>query len=77
MANEGEGLGGMQQKQRYINILSKQIQQRNQDIGEKQGQLEKLKETAQELNDKLNSVRIIGKHAAQIFQLKLDLHSDS
>ena len=59
MANDGEGLGGMQQKQRYINILNKQIQQRNQDIGEKQDQLEKLKETAQELNDKLNNVRLI------------------
>lgn len=50
--------GGMQHKQRYINILNNQIEQKRKEIEEKKNQKEKIKETAQGINSKYEKVSI-------------------
>ncbi len=48
--------GGIQHKQRYINILNKQIEEKRSEIAEKQATIEKLKETGLEINARLEGV---------------------
>ena len=50
-------VGGLQQKQRFINILSKQIEQKNTNISEKNDELDKIKQNADKTKERLNKVK--------------------
>jgi flagellar biosynthesis chaperone FliJ len=42
-------IGGLQQKQRFINILNKQIEQKQSSLNEKQGEIDKMNQAPQEV----------------------------
>jgi molecular chaperone DnaK (HSP70) len=57
LATSGDlSFGGLQHKQRLINVLTKQIEQKNQSLQEKQAEIDKLKENMEALNKNLNKV---------------------
>lgn len=49
-ASGNESLGGLQQKQRIINILNKQIEQKQTDLNDKQAEINKMNESLKVLN---------------------------
>jgi flagellar biosynthesis chaperone FliJ len=57
LATSGDfSLGGLQHKQRLINVLNKQIEQKNEALNEKQTEIDKLKENMESINQNLNKV---------------------
>jgi flagellar biosynthesis chaperone FliJ len=57
LATSGDvSLGGLQHKQRFINVLNKQIEQKNEALNEKQSEIDRLKESMEVLNENLNKV---------------------
>lgn len=57
LATSGDvSLGGLQHKQRLINVLNKQIEQKNEALNEKQSEIDRLKESMEVLNENLNKV---------------------
>jgi len=51
-------IGGLQQKQRFINILNKQIEQKQSSLNEKQGEIDKMNQAIEGINDKLDKVKL-------------------
>lgn len=49
-ASGNETLGGLQQKQRIINILNKQIEQKQTDLNDKRAEINKMNESLEVLN---------------------------
>lgn len=60
MAASGDvSIGGLQQKQRFINILNKQIEQKQSSLNEKQAEIDKINQTVEEINERLNKVKLL------------------
>ncbi len=51
-------IGGLQQKQRFINILNKQIEQKQSSLNEKQGEIDKMNQAIEGINNKLDKVKL-------------------
>ena len=62
-------IGGLQQKQRFINILNKQIEQKQSSLNEKQGEIDKMNQAIEGINDKLNNVRSIMRPQEKILSI--------
>ena len=59
MAASGDvSIGGLQQKQRFINILNKQIEQKQSSLNEKQSEIDKINQTIEGINEKFNKVKL-------------------
>ena len=59
LASSGEGVsGGFQHKQRLLNFLNKQIEQKENSINEKKAEVLELNKVADESKNKLNIVNI-------------------
>ena len=57
LATSGDlSLGGMQHKQRHINVLNKQIEQKKSDLSERQKEIDHLKENMESINENMNKV---------------------
>lgn len=54
-------IGGLQQKQRFINILNKQIEQKQSSLNEKQSEIDKINQTIEGINERFNKVKLIFK----------------
>ena len=59
MATSGnDALGGLQHKQRLINILHKQIEQKQVDLDERKNEIIKINESLEALNQNFSNVKI-------------------
>lgn len=56
VASGDMSVGGYQHKQRLVNILNKQIEQKENSLNEKQTELEQLKQQAETYSEKLKNV---------------------
>lgn len=56
-ASGADSLGGLQHKQRIINILSKQIEQKQSDLDEKKIEINKLNETVESAKQNYTNVK--------------------
>ena len=54
-------VGGLQQKQRFINILNKQIEQNHANIKEQQEEVDKINKNIDDINQKFKKVKIYKK----------------
>ncbi len=71
LAASGEGVGGgFQHKQRLINFLMKQIEQKEVSIGEKNAEIEKFKSCAEQAKQKFKNVSSI-----KLIKLTVKLHT--
>ena len=57
LASSGnDALGGLQHKQRLINILNKQIEQKQADLNEKKTEIQKINQNLEALNQDFSNV---------------------